>query len=250
MLKNFASLVKFHNQCLLCAFLSAFLDALTVIAVIISVAVGFYSVYHKVASGKEAHHDHDHNHDKGLPDFNRNDLEQFRGFLRNLLMHAAVGTALGGVCTIVGEPQNLIIGQQAGWEFIEFAIRMSPVTIPVFISGMLTCVLLEKLKWSGHCLIWPVGRKFAHVVACVLFCFAFFGGFCVFLFRETNISAGIGAVCFVSQSKQTPGFPRALCLFRCFDSKRPVPPLFRLFRFVRWCFDCFPREKYYYEERI
>ena len=132
------------------AFLSAFLDALTVIAVIISVAVGFYSVYHKVASGKEAHHDHDHNHDKGLPDFNRNDLEQFRGFLRNLLMHAAVGTALGGVCTIVGEPQNLIIGQQAGWEFIEFAIRMSPVTVPVFISGMLTCVLLEKLKWFGY----------------------------------------------------------------------------------------------------
>lgn len=32
------------------AFLSAFLDALTVIAVIISVAIGFYSVYHKVAS--------------------------------------------------------------------------------------------------------------------------------------------------------------------------------------------------------
>jgi len=132
------------------AFLSAFLDALTVIAVIISVAVGFYSVYHKVASGKEVHHDHDHSHDHDLPEYNRNDLEQFRGYLRNLLMHAGVGTALGGVCTIVGEPQNLIIGQQAGWEFIEFAIRMSPVTIPVFISGMLTCVLLEKVKWFGY----------------------------------------------------------------------------------------------------
>ena len=34
------------------AFLSAFLDALTVTAVIITVAAGFYSVYHKVASGK------------------------------------------------------------------------------------------------------------------------------------------------------------------------------------------------------
>jgi len=132
------------------AFLSAFLDALTVIAVIISVAVGFYSVYHKVASGKETHHDHDHSHDHDLPDYNRNDLDQFRGYLRNLLMHAGVGTALGGVCTIVGEPQNLIIGQQAGWEFIEFAIRMSPVTIPVFFSGMITCVLLEKLKWFGY----------------------------------------------------------------------------------------------------
>lgn len=132
------------------AFLSAFLDALTVIAVIISVAVGFYSVYHKVASGKEAHNEHDLSHDNQLPDYNRNDLRQFRGYLRNLLMHAAVGTALGGVCTIVGEPQNLIIGQQAGWEFIEFAIRMSPVTVPVFISGMLTCVLLEKLQWFGY----------------------------------------------------------------------------------------------------
>ncbi|MFT5758175.1 MAG: NhaB family Na+:H+ antiporter [Alteromonadaceae bacterium] len=132
------------------AFLSAFLDALTVIAVIISVAVGFYSVYHKVASGKDAHHEHDHSHDNDLPDYNRNDLRQFRGYLRNLLMHAGVGTALGGVCTIVGEPQNLIIGQQAGWEFIEFAIRMSPVTIPVFFSGMITCVLLEKLKWFGY----------------------------------------------------------------------------------------------------
>ncbi len=38
------------------AFLSAFLDALTVTAVIITVAVGFYGVYHKVASGKSFDH--------------------------------------------------------------------------------------------------------------------------------------------------------------------------------------------------
>ena len=38
--------------CFSAAFLSAFLDALTVVAVIISVAMGFYGVYHKVASGK------------------------------------------------------------------------------------------------------------------------------------------------------------------------------------------------------
>jgi NhaB family Na+:H+ antiporter len=36
------------------------------------------------------------------------DQEKFKGFLRDLVMHGAVGTALGGVCTIVGEPQNLI----------------------------------------------------------------------------------------------------------------------------------------------
>ena len=132
------------------AFLSAFLDALTVIAVIISVAIGFYSVYHKVASGKDSNHNHDHTSDHELPEYSRDDLEQFRGYLRNLLMHAGVGTALGGVCTIVGEPQNLVIGKQAGWEFLEFAIRMSPVTIPVFIAGMITCVLLEKIKWFGY----------------------------------------------------------------------------------------------------
>ncbi|MCA9421156.1 MAG: hypothetical protein KC592_09065, partial [Nitrospira sp.] len=34
------------------AFLSAFLDALTVTAVIIAVALGFYNIYHRVASGK------------------------------------------------------------------------------------------------------------------------------------------------------------------------------------------------------
>lgn len=132
------------------AFLSAFLDALTVIAVIISVAIGFYSVYHKVASGKDSNHKHDHTSDHELPEYSRADLEQFRGYLRNLLMHAGVGTALGGVCTIVGEPQNLVIGQQAGWDFLEFAIRMSPVTIPVFFAGMLTCFLLEKVKWFGY----------------------------------------------------------------------------------------------------
>jgi NhaB family Na+:H+ antiporter len=132
------------------AFLSAFLDALTVIAVIISVAIGFYSVYHKVASGKDSNHNHDHTSDHELPEYSRADLEQFRGYLRNLLMHAGVGTALGGVCTIVGEPQNLVIGAQAGWEFLEFAIRMSPVTIPVFFAGMITCVLLEKIKWFGY----------------------------------------------------------------------------------------------------
>jgi len=127
------------------ALLSAFLDALTVIAVIISVGIGFYSVYHKAASMGE-----DHTPDNPEDDYSKADLEQFRGYLRNLLMHAGVGTALGGVCTIVGEPQNLIIGDKAGWEFLEFAIRMSPVTIPVFFAGIITCVLLEKLKWFGY----------------------------------------------------------------------------------------------------
>ena len=38
--------------CGMAALLSAFLDALTVVAVVITVGVGFYEVYHRVASGK------------------------------------------------------------------------------------------------------------------------------------------------------------------------------------------------------
>ncbi|MCH7833667.1 MAG: sodium/proton antiporter, partial [Proteobacteria bacterium] len=71
------------------AFLSAFLDALTVIAVIITVAVGFYGVYHKVASGKKLDHDHDPSTDDQVVELHREDLEGFRAFLRNLMMHGA-----------------------------------------------------------------------------------------------------------------------------------------------------------------
>ena len=132
------------------AFLSAFLDALTVTAVIIAVAVGFFSVYHRVASGKSVHADHDHTTDNDVTDIHRKDLENFRGFLRNLLMHGAVGTALGGVCTLVGEPQNLLIGHKASWQFVEFFVRMSPVTLPVLVAGFMTCLVVERLGWFGY----------------------------------------------------------------------------------------------------
>lgn len=132
------------------AFLSAFLDALTVTAVLISVAVGFYSVYHHVASDKDFNTGHDHTRDDDLRAQHRNDLEDFRSFLRTLLMHGAVGTALGGVCTLVGEPQNLLIAKVVGWEFVDFFVRMAPVTMPVLIAGLLTCILLEKLRIFGY----------------------------------------------------------------------------------------------------
>ncbi|MGR5541602.1 SLC13 family permease, partial [Vibrio campbellii] len=61
-----------------------------------------------------------------------------------------VGTALGGVTTMVGEPQNLVIASQAGWDFGEFIMRMLPVTLPVFFCGIATCVIVEKLKIFGY----------------------------------------------------------------------------------------------------
>ena len=143
-------LVRIRNKmllsvlfCFVAAFLSAFLDALTVTAVVISVAVGFYGVYHRVASGGGTVDDDVH-------ELHREDLDQFRAFLRSLVMHAAVGTALGGVMTIVGEPQNVLIADKMGWEFMEFFNRMRPVTMPVLVVGLATCLLLEKVKRLGY----------------------------------------------------------------------------------------------------
>ncbi|MFL2754397.1 MAG: sodium/proton antiporter NhaB [Gammaproteobacteria bacterium] len=120
------------------AVLSAFLDALTVTAVLIAVAVGFYALYQETES----------NDLDGISD--PQEKEEFQSFLRNLLMHGAVGTALGGVSTIVGEPQNLLIGSVAGWDFIEFFIQMLPISLPVFIFGLITCYLIEKFKVLGY----------------------------------------------------------------------------------------------------
>jgi len=105
--------------CLASAFLSVFLDALTVIAVVISVAKGQI-------------------------------LEQFRAFLRSLMMHAGIGTALGGVMTMVGEPQNLIIAKYVGWNLSNFFLHMIPVTLPVFICGLIICYCVERFKLFGY----------------------------------------------------------------------------------------------------
>lgn len=145
------------------ATLSAFLDALTVTAVLITVSVGFYSVYHKVASGKQlVDTQHDHSEDTQLHEYHREDLEQFRAFLRSLIMHGAVGTALGGVCTLVGEPQNLLIAEKAGWDFIEFFTKMAPVTMPTLLFGLLTCLALEATASFGY------GAKLPNAVRSVL----------------------------------------------------------------------------------
>jgi len=131
----------------LSAVLSAFLDALTVTAVLISVALGFYGVYHKIHSSSK---DYDDSGTLDRKQLSGETLEKFRSFLRSLIMHGVVGTALGGVCTLVGEPQNLLIGDRMGWDFIAFFLKMAPVTIPVFFAGLATTVFLEKTKLFGY----------------------------------------------------------------------------------------------------
>ncbi|MFO5799788.1 sodium/proton antiporter NhaB, partial [Klebsiella pneumoniae] len=108
----------------------------------------FYAIYHTVASARPD--DTDLLDDSHIEQHYREVLEQFRGFLRSLMMHAGVGTALGGVMTMVGEPQNLIIAKAAGWHFGEFFLRMAPVTLPVMVCGLLTCLLVEKYRLFGY----------------------------------------------------------------------------------------------------
>jgi Na+:H+ antiporter, NhaB family len=132
------------------AVLSAFLDALTVAAVVIAVATGLYTVYHRFVSGRGFDDDHEHDDDGYVHKRHEADLATFRAFLRSLMMHAMVGTALGGVATLVGEPQNLLIGETLGWDFAEFFVRVAPVSIPVLIVGLAMCALLERTKLFGY----------------------------------------------------------------------------------------------------
>lgn len=129
------------------AFLSAFLDALTVMAVIISVALGFYHVY-RTYEEEQASDDDEHASHEG-------ELAVFRAFLRNLLMHGAIGTALGGVMTTVGEPQNLLISKIMGWDFVGFFLEMAIVTLPVFVAGFITCIFVESTKLFSYGITLP-----------------------------------------------------------------------------------------------
>ena len=130
------------------AFLSAFLDALTVTAVLIAVFVALYGVYERIHSTGNTDFDQDGVDDR--EELGGDVLENFRSFIRSLVMHGAVGTALGGVTTMVGEPQSLLIADKLDWEFVEFVIVMSHVTIPAVIAGFITCVALEFAGVLGY----------------------------------------------------------------------------------------------------
>jgi NhaB family Na+:H+ antiporter len=145
--------------CLTSAALSAFLDALTVVAVLITMGSGFYQVFHRFASGKQYDVEHDVGRDEEVQELHRSDLDAFRAFLRGLMMHAAVGTALGGVMTQVGEPQNVLIAKHAGWAFGEFFLHMAPVTLPVLVAGLVTCGVVEKLRWFGYGISLPANVR-------------------------------------------------------------------------------------------
>ncbi|MDX2143545.1 MAG: sodium/proton antiporter NhaB [Rhodospirillaceae bacterium] len=125
------------TMCVSISVFSAFLDALTILAVLVTVSLGFYQVYEAVEK-------------RAGEDVSTVEMEQFRAFLRGMLMHAAVGTAIGGVCTLVGEPENLVIGAVAGWNFPTFFLKVAPVSLPVLAIGLATCLVLEKFRLFSY----------------------------------------------------------------------------------------------------
>jgi NhaB family Na+:H+ antiporter len=137
---------------------SAFLDALTILAVLVAVSLGFYEVYHRVVSSKGYHEDPDLT-DEYVDELHRADLEQFRAVLRSMLMHGAIGTAIGGVCTLVGEPENIVIGTEAGWSFMQFFLHVAPSSIPTLLAGFAVCWVIEKYKWFGYGAELPAGVR-------------------------------------------------------------------------------------------
>ncbi len=128
--------------CLLSASLSAFLDAMTLMAILIAVCFNFFAIYHRVANTMGER-------EKDPTKIQSEEFEEFKGFLRNLIMHGAVGTALGGTMTLVGEPQNLMIGTAMNWSFIDFFKNCAVISLPVALVGLLLCPLLEICKVPG-----------------------------------------------------------------------------------------------------
>ena len=121
--------------------LFAFLDALTVTAVLITVFIALYGVYEKEHSSIGL--DYNENEKFDRKEMGSDSLEKFRSFLRSLVMHGAVVTALSGVATLVGEPQNLLIVEKKGWDFMTFAAEVTHVSFPAFIAGLCVVVAVE-----------------------------------------------------------------------------------------------------------
>eukprot|EP01043_Picozoa_sp_COSAG02_P015086 COSAG02_NODE_634_length_19259_cov_9.871347_5_plen_586_part_00 len=83
-------------------------------------------------------------------ELHKQDIHDFRSFLRSLLMHGAIGTTLGGCSSGVGQPQNLVIARYLGWDFLQFFAKMLPVSGLVLPLGLITCAIVESSKKFGY----------------------------------------------------------------------------------------------------
>jgi hypothetical protein len=78
------------------------------------------------------------------------DVDRFKAFLRSIIMHSAVGTTVGGIFTMVGEPQNLIVAKRMQWDFGGFVYQMLPVSLTVLPAAILVLVACEKTGRFGY----------------------------------------------------------------------------------------------------
>eukprot|EP00501_MAST-03F_sp_TOSAG23-6_P000417 GSMAST32.ASY1.ANO1.429.1 assembled CDS len=129
------------------AVLSAFLDALTVVAVVSSVCTGFLGVYYHVCKTHLTNKSSEVSNSIFSHQEIQNNIEDFKSFLRSLI---AVGTVCGGITTTVAEPQNLIISDRLNWGMIDFFLKLLPVFFIVFPTTCLMCVFLEHKKCLGY----------------------------------------------------------------------------------------------------
>jgi NhaB family Na+:H+ antiporter len=126
------------------AIVSAFLDALTLMAVIISACSNFYAIYHRHLVSSRLFEG-----DQEKIRMTEREMEEFCGFLRNIIMHGAIGTVMGGAMTLVGEPQNMMIATIMNWSFMGFFAHCSPISAPVMAVGLIVCPLLEIFRFPG-----------------------------------------------------------------------------------------------------
>ncbi|MCL2306284.1 MAG: hypothetical protein FWC43_13145 [Planctomycetaceae bacterium] len=166
--------------CVLCASLAAFLDALAIMAAIIAVCFNCYAIYHRVALEFA---------DRGD---GQAEMEEFKGFMRNFIMHGAAGAIMGGNMTIVGVPHNLMIATRLGWSFGDFLQQVAMIAIPVILAGFALCVFLETVKFPGYgyklpqraydAIVKDYNSKFARLNKQALFEYALQGTTAVLLF--------------------------------------------------------------------
>ncbi len=146
---------KFKSKAILSLFmllvtiiLSAFLNAITMIAIMIATCTGLYKMYENYLIRS------DHGLSPSDVSSHKNDA---KSCIRDIIMHSAIGTALGGSLTIVGEPQNLMIGNSTNWQFSQFFNKMFPVLLPTLIVACVMCIIMEKMKLFSYGTKFPEG---------------------------------------------------------------------------------------------
>ncbi|MFH1878749.1 MAG: sodium:proton antiporter, partial [Candidatus Omnitrophota bacterium] len=64
-----------------------------------------------------------------------------------VIMEAIVSN-IGGTATLIGDPPNIIIGSQANLSFNEFLIHLGPIVVIVFLVALATIFFIFRRKYN------------------------------------------------------------------------------------------------------